>query len=35
MAVKFNWVSDINTQTESVTMAANFVLCVHGIATKA
>ena len=35
MAVKLDRVSDINTQTESVTMAANFVLCLHGIAAKA
>lgn len=29
MADKLDWVSDINTQTESVTVAANFVLCLH------
>jgi len=35
MAVKLDWVSDINTQTESETMAANFVLYLHWIAAKA
>jgi len=35
MAVKLDLVSDINTQNESVTMAADFVLCLHRIAAKA
>ena len=35
MTFNLDWVSVINTKTESVTMAANFVLCLHWIASNA